>query len=184
MVRRGAALAALLLASAAPALAQSPTLVFLVRHAEKAATPADDPPLTSAGEARATVLAETLASAGVGAIISTPYLRTRGTADPLAKQLNLAVETVAVAGGVAAHARAVADAVLKHSGKAVLVVGHSNTIPAIAAALGAPRVPDLCDEEYDQIFVVEVPASGTPRFFRARFGEPSPRARCAQMQAR
>ena len=39
------------------------TTVFLVRHAEKAAEPAQDPPLTEAGKARAEALARLLSGA-------------------------------------------------------------------------------------------------------------------------
>ena len=169
---------------AAATAAQSPTLVFLVRHAEKAAMPADDPPLTPAGEARARALMEVLEHASIGAIISTPYARTRSTAAPIASQRGLSIETVAVAGGTAAHAQAVAAAVRRHTGKAVLVVGHSNTINAIAAALGGPRLPDLCDEHYDQIFVLELSPTGESRFARTHYGAATPRGACAQMQAR
>lgn len=171
-------------ALAAGAAAQAPTLVFLVRHAEKAATPADDPPLTADGEARARALAEVLDYANIGAVISTPYTRTRSTAAPVAARRGLTVETVAVAGGVAAHATAVADVVRRHAGKAVLVVGHSNTIPAIAAALGAPRLPDMCDGDYDQIYIVELMPGGETRFARARFGMPTLQSGCAPMQGR
>jgi broad specificity phosphatase PhoE len=178
---------ALLLAAmfaASPVAAQSPTMVFIVRHAEKAATPANDPPLTPEGEARARALADLLRHANVGAVISTPYARTRSTAAPAAGQRGLAIETVPVAGGVAAHANAVAAAVRRHAGKAVLVVGHSNTVPAIAAALGAPRLPDLCDGDYDQVFIVQLLPAGDPVFVRARFGEPSPSSACTPMESR
>lgn len=158
---------------APPAAAQSPTLVFIVRHAEKAAEPAADPPLTTAGAARAAALADLLANANIGAVISTPYVRTTTTAQPTAGKFGVPVETVAISGGVAAHAQAVAQAVRAHAGKSVLVVGHSNTITAIAAALGAPRLPDLCDSDYDQLLIVELAATGAPRFVRARFGAPS-----------
>jgi hypothetical protein len=57
-----------------------PALVLLVRHAEKAAEPADDPPLTAAGAERAQALATALQDAGVTAIITTPLRRTRETA--------------------------------------------------------------------------------------------------------
>jgi hypothetical protein len=39
----------------------------------------------------------------------------------------------------ARHAQDVAHAALAHEGGVVLVVGHSNTVPGIIAALGAPQ---------------------------------------------
>ena len=179
---RTAAFLLSLVLCAAPTAAQSPTLVFIVRHAEKAAQPANDPPLTPIGEARAQALAGVLATSGVSAIISTPYLRTVNTAKPLADKLGVRVDTVGTAGGVAVHAKATADAVRQHAGKAVLVVGHSNTITAIAAALGAPKLPDLCDGDYDQLFMIEIPASGSVRFARSRFGAPASDPGCAAMR--
>ena len=139
-------------AFAAPVAAQAPTMVYLVRHAEKAAQPASDPALTSDGALRARALADVLAHAGVGAIITTQFARTKLTAAPLAERLGLSPETVSIATGVASNPQAQADAlrahiasvvaaVRKHAGSAVLVVGHSNTIPAIVAALGGPTFP-------------------------------------------
>jgi broad specificity phosphatase PhoE len=74
------------------------------------------------------------------------------------------------AGPAAQHAKAVADQVLKHAGGTVLVVGHSNTVPAIIGALGAPQPRDLCDSEYDQLFVVIIGDAGPPRLVRSRYG--------------
>jgi broad specificity phosphatase PhoE len=186
MVRRmfaRAACAALAIGAFVPsARAQAPTLVFIVRHAEKAAEPANNPPLTAVGEVRANALADVLATAGISAIISTPYLRTLNTARPLADRLGVRIDTVPTTGGVPAHAQATADAVRKHAGKAVLVVGHSNTITSIAAALGAPKLADLCDGDYDQLFMIELPASGPPRFVKSRFGAPATDATCASMR--
>ena len=174
---------ALVAVAALAASAQSTSLVFIVRHAEKAAQPADDPGLTPAGEARAAAMADVLAHAGIGAIISTPYARTLATARPLAAKLGIPVQTVAMGtAGTPAHARAVADAVRKHAGKAVLVVGHSNTVTLIAAALGAPTLPDLCDGDYDQLFILEVPAAGPTRFVKARFGERAVDGKCSAMR--
>jgi broad specificity phosphatase PhoE len=167
----------------ARASAQSPTLVFLVRHAEKAAQPANDPPLTPAGEIRARVLVDVLAHAGIGYVISTPVARTTATARPLAEKLGLRIDTIGTGGGLPAHARAVADAVRKHAGQSVLVVGHSNTIPAIVAALGGPTFPDLCDGDYDQLFTLELPASGAPRLARSRFGAVAADTACAKMSS-
>jgi len=130
------------------------TVVLLVRHAEKAAAPADDPGLSAAGLERARALADAAGAAGVQAIIVTPRVRTRATAQPLADDLTLTPETVSLDGGAATHVAAVAAAVRRHVGEVVLVVGHSNTIPAIVAALGGPAGPDICDAEYSNLFVL------------------------------
>ena len=66
-----------------------PTVVLLVRHAEKAAQPAQDPPLTDAGSARARALVAVARDAGVSAIITTQFLRTKNTAEPTATALTL-----------------------------------------------------------------------------------------------
>jgi broad specificity phosphatase PhoE len=169
------------LVATSTAAAQS-TLVILVRHAEKEAQPANNPPLTADGTVRATALSEALANAGIGAIISTPFERTLATARPLGTKLGIRVDTVPIGAGVPAHAQAVAAAVHRHHGKAVLVVGHSNTIMAIAAALGAPSMPDLCDGDYDQILTLELQPSGPPRMTRTRFGAPAADPKCGAMK--
>lgn len=161
-----------------------PTVVLLVRHAEKAAEPAANPPLTEGGSARAQALVAVARDAGVTAIITTQYERARKTAEPTALALRVTPEVVD-AGPVAQHAKAVADQVLKHAGGTVLVVGHSNTIPAIVGALGAPRPRDLCDSEYDQLFVVVIGDTGPPRLIRSRYGAPSADdPTCSSMQPR
>ena len=78
-----------------------PTVVLLVRHAEKAAQPAQNPPLTEAGAARAHSLRSP--DAGVTAIITTQYERTRKTAEPTALAMRVTPEAVD-AGPVAQHA--------------------------------------------------------------------------------
>jgi broad specificity phosphatase PhoE len=167
----------------APASAP-PTVVILVRHAEKAVQPAQDPPLTEAGSARARALVGVARDAGVTAIITTQYLRTKGTAEPTATALHVTPEIVQ-AGPMPQHAKAVADQVLKHPGGTVLVIGHSNTIPAIVGALGAPQPKDLCDSEYDQVFVVVLGDAGPPRLIRSRYGAASADdPACTSMQSR
>ena len=159
-----------------------PTVVLLVRHAEKAAEPAQDPPLTEAGRARAEALVAIARDAGVTAIITTQYERTRSTAAPAAAAMRVTLAVVQ-AGPLAQHAKAVADEARKHVGRTVLVVGHSNTIPAIVGALGVPAPRDLCDSEYDALFVVVLGDAGPPRLVRSRFGAPSPDdPNCRSMQ--
>ena len=150
------------------------TVVFLVRHAEKAAEPAADPPLTEAGVARAKALAAALANTRVQAVITTELVRTRETARPLAEARGLSLETVH-SGPRDAHAKAVADVVLAHAGQTVLVVGHSNTIPSIIAALGGPKLPDICDTQYSNLFVMIVrPGDKRADLMVSSYGAPSP----------
>ncbi|MEW5927029.1 MAG: phosphoglycerate mutase family protein [Gemmatimonadota bacterium] len=173
-------LALLGLALPAPAAAQEPTVVVLVRHAEKAAAGGQDPELSEAGTARARALAATLEDAGVDAVVVTDLRRTRLTAAPLTAELKLDPEVVPA--GAPNHAGAVADAVRRHAGKTVLVVGHSNTLPAIVAALGAPPVGELCDHEYSNLFVVVLRPDRGPTLIRSRYGaaDPAPTAPCGR----
>lgn len=159
---------------AAPAGAQ-PSTVILVRHAEKGATPANDPLLTVEGTQRALDLAAALSGAHVTSVVTTQLQRTQLTAKPISDALGKPPIIVPVAAPVSAHVEAVAAAVrARPAGDVVLVVGHSNTVPAIVAALGGPKLPDLCDPQYSTIFILEFPASGPPRFIRAKYGAADP----------
>lgn len=155
-----------------PAVSQSaPAMVILVRHAEKATVGGNDPSLSELGQARAKALAAALGDAGVSAVITTTFKRTVETGEALANARNLKVEKVAITGTTAAHVDAIAAAVKKHPGEVVLVVGHSNTIPAIVTALGGPKLPDLCDANYATMFVVHMAKEGTPaHVIRTRYG--------------
>jgi broad specificity phosphatase PhoE len=157
--------------SVAPLAAQEPTVVILVRHAEKAAQPANDPPLSPEGEARARALAAELADAHLDAVVTTQFARTRLTAAPLAEALHLTPAIVATSGTALVHARAVADTIrARYTGRTVLVVGHSNTIPKIITALGGPPLDDFCDNQYDGMYTVVIRSSGIVSLVRGHFG--------------
>ena len=85
---RHALLVALALTGAPVLRAQSsaaaPTVVILVRHAEKAAEPVNDPPLTARGTERAAALSMVLRETKVTAVYHTPTTRTRDSARPVA----------------------------------------------------------------------------------------------------
>ena len=155
-----------------PAGAQ-PSTVIIVRHAEKAATPGPDPALSDAGVERARALAAAIDGARVESVIATQYKRTSETAAPLLEARGLQPITVPATRDMAAHIKAVADAVrAQPAGATVLVVGHSNTVPAIVNALGGPKMPDLCESDYDNLFILHFDSGSVPRFVRARFGAP------------
>lgn len=158
-----------LLATQAVAAETSPMTrtIILVRHAEKAAAGGSDPALSPAGEARAQALAAALAKAGITTIFTSPYQRTQRTAQPLAKALGITPQVVDAA------VPAVVSAIQSSQGDgAVLVVGHSNTVPGIIAALGGPVLPELPEERFNQLFVL-LPGS-PPRLVQAQYGAASP----------
>lgn len=168
---------ALLFALAAPIQADTsvPPTVVVVRHAEKADA-SRDTDLSAAGYARARALDSALIDAHVSAIIVTPYKRNAETAAAVARRYGLTPIVVPLTGGVAAHAKAVAAEALRHSGT-VLVVGHSNTIGAVVAALGGTAtIGDLCEAAFQWMFLVR-PAgegSGPTMTVRSRYGAADP----------
>ncbi len=172
----------LALIAAAPAPSAPATVVIVVRHAERAPG-SGDPPISEAGQARALVLAEVGKVSGVSVIITTQLQRTRQTAAPLAEALGITPAVVTTQSDVAKHASEIASTVRQHAGKTVLVVGHSNTVPAIVAALGGPKLPDLCEPEYDSMITMVLDAEGGVRTVRTRFGAATPvDAACASMR--
>jgi len=149
------------------------TVVLLVRHAEKAAQPADDPSITPDGRPRAEALAGVIRDAHPTAIITTQLRRTVDTAKPSAIAIGVTPEVVAVsAGNTQQNAVEVAAAVRKHAGETVLVVGHGNTVPQIIAALGGPKLPDICEPVYDELFVLVLGKEA--RLIQSRYGAPGP----------
>lgn len=172
------AMAAVLVAL--PAAGASGQTVVLVRHAEKAPAPSDDPVLSSEGSARALALADALGGAHVDVVITTQYRRTRDTAAPAAAIAGITPAVARATGDTAAHARAVAEMVRRHPPTSVvLVVGHSNTIPAIVEALGGPRLPELCDASYAQFFTLVLRHGAPPSLIRSTYGRADvPDSRC------
>ncbi len=111
--------------------------VILTRHAEKAASPAKDPPLTEAGKHRAELLASMLADSGVSAIYITEFQRTQQTAEPLATRAHITPIVIS-----ANDTEALVKAIRAHQSGVVVVVGHSNKLPEIIAALGGAESED------------------------------------------
>lgn len=161
--------AALSLLAATSAMAQT---VYLVRHAEKADASAD-PVLSEAGRVRAAALSTALAEAHPGHIFTSPLQRTRLTAAPTAEFHSATIEPVALDGGAAAHVAAIAERVRALPDDAVvLVVGHSNTVPLIARALGYAEAADMPECEYDRMTVLHL-MGGTAHGQVSRYGAPT-----------
>jgi broad specificity phosphatase PhoE len=171
-------LAALLLVCAAVCQANAQqqnsgefTTVILVRHAEKTQT-ADDPGLTELGAERALALAHVLGEVEINAVYATQFTRTRATARPLADLLGLDVSVIDAGSSYASGmAGIIRD---QHLGEAVVIVSHSNTVPAIIAELGVAPVPVINDDEYDDLYVVTISPGGEVTLLPLRYGAETP----------
>ncbi len=152
---------------------QATTTVIFVRHAEKALQPAENPGLSETGKQRAAELARQLVDAdviaGVDAVYSTSYRRAEETVQPVARTLDLPIISYD-----ASNTETIVDDIIRqHKGQIILVVGHSNTVPAMIAHMGASKnVPEIHENEYDNIYIVSVPWFGKTKTIRLRYGTP------------
>lgn len=138
--------------------------IYIVRHAERA----DDGKfslLSPQGRERASRLARILRDAGISQIVVTEYERTAQTAAPLAAHLGIKPSAVA------ADDPATLLHLIRASGQRarVLVVGHSDTIPALLKALGCKPQVTIAKPEYDNLFVVVPGGDGPPVLVRLRY---------------
>jgi phosphohistidine phosphatase SixA len=174
-MRRRVFIAALLTLLTAPALGSlwtpsslaaqtEPTVVYLVRHAERAEDGTKDPPISEAGWARARLLAEMLVDAGITRIHSTDFKRTRATGQPTAEALGLEIESYDPR-DLPGFATELASTPGRH-----LVLGHSNTTPSLVAALGGAPGDPIEEMEYDRLYIVTL-EDGRASTVLIRFGE-------------
>ncbi len=137
---------------------------LLLRHAEKAADDPQDPLLSEAGHERARSLERLLGAVRSAKLYATDYRRTRQTLAPLAERLGVEPEIYdprdleALAGRLGALDPSVI----------AVVVGHSNTTPALARSLGAELEGldangAFHDAQYDRLVVLSLARTGTAR---------------------
>jgi broad specificity phosphatase PhoE len=163
-------LAAASLLIAGPTLAQT---VILVRHAEKVDASAD-PALSEAGQRRAFDLAVALSDADLTHVFTSPLQRTVLTGRLAAEAHAINPEVISFEGGTEAHVRRVVERIRALPDDAVvLVVGHSNTVPLIARALGETGPSEMADCEYDRLTVISVEDDGDSPAIIGRYGEPA-----------
>ena len=161
--------AAMSMLTVTSALAQT---VIIVRHAEKADASAD-PVLSAAGQARAAALAEQLKDAHPSMVLTSPLQRTRMTAAPTADYHSVTAEAVPLDGGAGAHVAAIVAKVRSLPQDAtVLIVGHSNTVPLIARALGYADAADMPECEYDRVTTLHLMGEAAHGMV-SRYGAPS-----------
>jgi phosphohistidine phosphatase SixA len=142
-------------------------VVVLARHAEK--EDGSDPVLSEAGLARARALAHVLSRLPVDAIYTSQFVRTRMTAQPLAEATGVVPEVVD-----AGDVPGLVERITSGAARTVVVIGHSNTVPAIARALGVPDVPPIPERQYDDLLVVRLSEDGSATLLPLRYGAPTP----------
>lgn len=149
-------LAALLIACVSlPVLAANPErgVIYLTRHASTVEDGSRDPELCPMGWYSARALANLLEPVGIRTILTSSLIRTQQTARPLSVRTDTPITVVDVAADVHQHAAEVAQRAAVAEGP-VLVVGHSNTVPAIIRALGGPIIDDLKHDQFGDLFVL------------------------------
>jgi broad specificity phosphatase PhoE len=152
-----ALLLALIPASAQAQPAAHP--VYVMRHLN---TPAGepDPDLLPEGRVTAIALADLMETDRFEgrrpvAIYVSDYKRTRQTAAPTAARLALNLTLYDPRDTAALIARVRAEP------GPVLIVGHSNTVPDIVAALGGTRPAPLVHEDFGDLWIVEAGGATT-----------------------
>jgi broad specificity phosphatase PhoE len=165
-VVKTAALALLaVLASVAPVRpATAQEAIYIVRHAERADQSADSP-LSTDGVGRSYKLRDTLKDAGINKIFTSELRRTIETAEPLAKADHVTPRIVAAAD----LDKLVASITATGAHDRVLVVGHSNTIPALLKALHVEAAITIGDDQYDNLFIVVPQKEGRPVLLRLKY---------------
>ena len=135
------------------AQSQELTQVFFIRHAEKVKTDATDknPELNKIGKERAKSWKNIFDELKIDAIYSTDYHRTLQTVAPIAKSKKLTVQKY--------HPNNLdVDQFLNDTkGKAILIVGHSNTIPGFTNKLiGDGKYLNIDETDNDNLYLVTI----------------------------
>jgi broad specificity phosphatase PhoE len=145
------------------------TTLVLVRHAEKVMGTIEDPPLAAEGVRRAERLAqmwgEVKTGNGLDALYVSDTKRAQQTMAPLASRLGMK-PIVYPAADVDGMARRL---LREHRGGRALIIGHGNTIPALVQKLSGQAVPEIPEDEYDNIYVVTVPSFGRSSVLRLKY---------------
>ena len=139
------------------------TVVYLVRHAERAEDGTNDPPISQSGQQRAELIATLLSDAGVTQLHTTDLKRTRSTGAPTSESTGLAMATYDPQ-----DLTGFADQLRGMPGRH-LVLGHSDTTPQLVEALGGDPSTPIEEMEYDRLYVLTLTSTGTSTVL-LRFG--------------
>jgi broad specificity phosphatase PhoE len=133
--------------------------IILFRHAEKdisVTANKKNPDLSDIGQTRAKKLLETVGTYKPEEIFSTIFNRTRLTVTPLAVDFYVDYR-LQIQIYDSAEQEEFAKKLLASNSKCIAVVGHSNTIPALANLLiRESKYKDLADTEYNKIWIIKI----------------------------
>lgn len=122
--------------------------IFLTRHMEKIKSDSKNPSLSPKGQEKAQRLVSLLKDKNITAIYSTDYARTRETATPLAESLGIPVQIY--------NPRDLVNFAteVKNKKQNALIVGHSNTTPALTYLISGKPQSDIDESDYNHLFEV------------------------------
>jgi phosphohistidine phosphatase SixA len=126
--------------------------IFLIRHAEQIID-VEDPPLTEAGQKRATAWADILQKSGIRAVYTSKKRRTKQTGEFIAQALNIPLESIPRK----EVTRLVDKIRIQNANERVLIVTHSRQMPKIFKELGlsaeASEKATFTKAEYGNLFI-------------------------------
>ncbi len=144
---------------------------FIVRHAEKQTGDNNDPPLSELGIQRADRLASILADVPMDLATSTNFLRTTQTANPfVSKSLKSEKKCEISVYNPSDLSFFFDDIYEKRKGQKILVVGHSNSVPALLNLLTAKEVyTNIPETEYDNFYIVNYKGHGKAKVMAMKY---------------
>lgn len=141
-------------------MAQETTTIYLIRHAEKADN-GENPELSEAGKERTKKWGAYFENKNISTYYTTAFKRTILTASLTASYMSALPEP-----GTSRETRFMTydpnDFSLKkiaeeNTGKSIVVVGHSNTVPKyINDILGKKVYADISEGEYGNLFIIKI----------------------------
>ena len=150
---------------------QATTTVIFVRYADVTSDDAENPGLSPGGQRRAAELARVVGAvnvvAGVHAIFATQFRDSQETAEPLSNLLQLPVQVIDTE-----NVRGLRDLILReYKGRIVLIVTNRTALPLLIKRFnGSKNLPEMADDEYDNLYIVSIPWYGKVKTLRLKYG--------------
>lgn len=137
------------------------TTVVIVPNAEREFSTIEDPPLSTAGEERAQLLArlfgDRTARGKIAAVLAVDTRRSQTTAEPLASRLGLKPVVVPFK----EQEKWMRRIPREYQGRNVLIVSHPDAIPGLIRGLSQLEgAPALREDDTSTIYIVTVPTLG------------------------